>query len=59
MIWLECKVEGEPEPPYRYTCSRCGSLLLSVEKRTPKNLPDTCPVCGEGRWGEKKAGDER
>lgn len=48
MIWLETKVEGEPEPPYRYTCSHCGSLLLSTEKRCPSNLPDKCPACGEG-----------
>lgn len=56
MIWLECKVEGAQEPPFRYTCSHCGSLLLSVEQRTPDNLPPTCPACGKGRWGGS-AGD--
>ena len=57
MIWLEVKTEGAAEPPYRYTCSHCGSLLLSVAERTSSNLPAKCPACGETHWGEKRAGD--
>ena len=53
MIWLEVKTEGVAEPPYRYTRSHCGSLLISVTKRRPSDLPDKCPACGEGRWGEE------
>lgn len=58
MIWLETKVEGAPEPPYRYTCSHCGTLLLSAEKRTLDNLPGKCPACGEGSWGERQGEGE-
>ena len=58
MIWLIVKPEGEEEPPYRYCCSHCGSLLLSVTERKPSDLPDKCPACGEGRWGEKGEGDD-
>ena len=47
MIWLEVKTEGVAEPPYRYTCSRCGALWMTVEKRTPADLPDRCSACGE------------
>lgn len=42
MIWLETKVEGEPEPPYRYTCSRCGEWI-SVKDGLPELIP-----CGAG-----------
>lgn len=58
MIWLEVKLEGAPEPPYRYTCSHCGVLLLSMEKRTPYDLPDKCSACGEGCWGERNVQPE-
>ena len=46
MIWLEVKTEGAAEPPYRYTCSHCGSLWLTVD--ADRQPPDSCPACGEG-----------
>ena len=54
MIWLEVKTEGAAEPPYRYTCSHCGSLLLSVAERTEETLPKECPACGEKKEDEQE-----
>ena len=47
MIWLEVKTEGAEEPPYRYRCSNCGTLLLAMAERTEETLPKECPACGE------------
>ena len=47
MIWLEVKMEGIAEPPYRYRCSNCGTLLLTMAERTEETLPKECPACGE------------
>ena len=44
MIWLEVKTEGAAEPPYRYTCSNCGVLWLTVEPDRP--TPTQCEACG-------------
>ena len=45
MIWLKVKTEGVAEPPYRYTCSRCGTLWMTVD--ADRQPPDACKACGE------------
>lgn len=44
MIWLEVKTEGVAEPPYRYTCSNCGTLWMTVD--ADRQPPDECKACG-------------
>ena len=44
MIWLEVKTEGAAEPPYRYTCSHCGSLWMTVD--ADRQPPNECKACG-------------
>lgn len=52
MIWLEIKTEGVAEPPYRYTCSHCGTLWLTVD--ADRQPPNECKVCGA-----KEGNDDR
>ena len=51
-MWIVLKPEGAEEPPYRYRCSHCRTLLLAMAERTEETLPKECPACGAKKGSE-------